>query len=119
MNKENDQDWFEVKSNYAGTEWEGKCWYYHDNMRYEFDMCFSIPIGYPQTPPEIRIPELDGKTAKMYHGAKICLTVHFNPLWARNAPSFGIAHALALGLGPWLAAEVPQLVARNAILPKV
>lgn len=25
-------------------------------------------------------------------------------------PKFGIAHALALGLGPWLAAEVPSLV---------
>jgi hypothetical protein len=37
-------------------------------------------------------------------------TEHFQPLWARNVPKFGIAHALALGLGPWLAAEVPSLV---------
>jgi len=26
------------------------------------------------------------------------LTVHFKPLWARNAPRFGIAHALAMGV---------------------
>eukprot|EP00960_Hanusia_phi_P041813 755161-Hanusia_phi.AAC.8 len=81
------------------------------------------------------LPELDGKTAKMYRGGKICLTVscfvlflilqdmchasyftvtllkvHFNPLWQRNVPKFGIAHAMALGMGPWLAAEVPDLV---------
>lgn len=34
------------------------------------------------------------------------MTVHFKPLWAKNCPKFGIAHALALGLAPWLAAEV-------------
>ena len=27
---------------------------------------FQIPITYPATAPEIAIPELDGKTAKMY-----------------------------------------------------
>jgi ufm1-conjugating enzyme 1 len=32
------------------------------------------------------------------------------PLWAKNCPRFGIAHALCLGLAPWLAAEVPILV---------
>ena len=29
---------------------------------------------------------------------KICMTDHFQPLWARNVPRFGIAHALALGV---------------------
>ena len=48
--------------------------------------------------------------AQMYRGGKICLTVHFKPLWAKNCPRFGIAHALCLGLAPWLAAEVPILV---------
>ena len=33
-----------------------------------------------------------------FRGGKICLTVHFKPLWARNVPHFGIAHALALGV---------------------
>ena len=77
----------------------------------------------------------------MYRGGKICLTVHFKPLWAKNwyfsllfslllfllclyycidhppifvgmflSPRFGIAHALCLGLAPWLAAEIPVLV---------
>ena len=27
---------------------------------------FQIPVTYPTTAPEIAIPELDGKTAKMY-----------------------------------------------------
>jgi hypothetical protein len=100
----------------------------------------------------------------MYRGGKICLTIHFKPLWAKNrcaplcccsacacfsagtaffvraclhararpkrararrraaearplgtplpaaSPHFGFAHALCLGLAPWLAAEVPYLV---------
>lgn len=58
----------------------------------------QIPITYPTTAPEIALPELDGKTAKMYRGGKICLTDHFKPLWARNVPKFGIAHAMALGV---------------------
>ncbi|KAI5079915.1 hypothetical protein GOP47_0005394 [Adiantum capillus-veneris] len=66
--------------------------------------------GKENAAPELELPELDGKTAKMYRGGKICLTIHFKPLWAKNCPRFGIAHALCLGLGPWLAAEVPHLV---------
>ncbi len=34
----------------------------------------------------------------LLRGGKICLTDHFNPLWARNVPHFGIAHALCLGV---------------------
>lgn len=45
---------------------------------------FDIPATYPATAPEIEIPELDGKTVKMYRGGKICLTIHFKPLWAKN-----------------------------------
>ncbi len=43
--------------------------------------------------------------------------MHFNPLWQRNVPKFGIAHAMALGMGPWLAAEVPDLYAKGMITP--
>ena len=42
---------------------------------------------------------------------------HFKPLWQKNVPKFGIAHAMALGLGPWLAVEVPDLVAKGLIKP--
>lgn len=70
---------------------------------------FQIPEKYPVTPLELEIPELDGKTLKMYRGGKICLDNHFIPLWSRNCPKFGIVHILALGLAPWLAAEVPFL----------
>ena len=33
-----------------------------------------------------------------YRGGKICMTDHFKPLWGRNVPKFGIAHAMALGV---------------------
>lgn len=56
----------------------------HELLKYEFDFEFEIPATYPATAPEIQLPELDGKTAKMYRGGKICLTVHFKPLWAKN-----------------------------------
>ena len=46
----------------------------------------------------------------MFRGGKICLEGHFKQLWGRNTPRFGVAHALAMGLGPWLAAEIPNLV---------
>ena len=32
-----------------------------------------------------------------------------------KCPHFGVAHALCLGLAPWLAAEVPSLVERGVI----
>lgn len=50
-----------------------------------------------------------------YRGGKICLDAHFRPLWARNVPHFGIAHAMALGMGPWLAVEIPSLIANGKI----
>ncbi len=79
---------------------------------------FDIPVSYPSAPPELALPELDGKTEKMYRGGKICLDAHFRPLWQRNVPAFGIAHAMALGMGAWLAVEIPSLVAEGRIKPK-
>ncbi|KAL1240673.1 Ubiquitin-fold modifier-conjugating enzyme [Trichinella spiralis] len=61
--------------------------------------------------------ELDGLTPKMFRGGKICLSDHFKPLWSRNVPKFGIAHAFALGLAPWLAVEVPELAQKDCIKP--
>ena len=29
------------------------------------------------------------------------MTDHFKPLWGRNVPKFGIAHAMALGVGTY------------------
>lgn len=151
INKDNGNDWFTIESNKEGTRWHGKCWHFHNRLRHEFAFEFDLPATYPAAAPEIKIPELEGKTAKMYRGGKICLTVHFNPLWSKNVPHFGIAHALALGvrarppriargrgagasargwllrahallpsalfpqLGPWLAAEVPDLVENGFI----
>ncbi|CAI7792580.1 unnamed protein product, partial [Closterium sp. NIES-54] len=76
---------------------------------------FEVPL---KLAIRLELPELDGKAAKMYRGGKICLTIHFKPLWAKNSPRFGIAHALCLGLGPWLAAEVPFLVDSGVVRPK-
>ena len=78
--------------------WTGKCWYIYNMVKYEFNMQFEIPATYPQSPIEIELPELDGKTSKMYRGGKICLDIHFAPLWASKAPTYGIAHALALAV---------------------
>nr|QBH72958.1 ubiquitin-fold modifier-conjugating enzyme 1 [Encarsia formosa] len=117
-NKKADNDWFRLESNEQGTKWYGKCWYIHNLMKYEFDVEFDIPVTYPTTAPEIALPELDGKTAKMYRGGKICMTDHFKPLWARNVPKFGLGHAMALGLGPWLAVEIPELIEKDLIKHK-
>ncbi|CRL03038.1 CLUMA_CG016334, isoform A [Clunio marinus] len=117
-NKASDSDWFRLESNKEGTKWFGKCWYVHNLLKYEFDVEFDIPVAYPTTAPEIALPELDGKTAKMYRGGKICLTEHFKPLWSRNVPKFGIAHAMALGLAPWLAVEIPDMIEKGIITYK-
>ena len=97
VNKEAGNEWFTIESNKTGTRWTGKVWYVHDLLRYEFDLEFELPVSYPDVAPELALPELDGKTEKMYRGGKICLDSHFRPLWARNVPHFGIAHAMALG----------------------
>lgn len=112
-----DSAWFNLESNAQGTRWFGQCWTYHANQKYTFDVEFDLPAAYPSAPPEIALPQLDGKSAKMYRGGKICLSSHFMPLWARNVPVFGISHLLALGLGPWLAVEVPVMVEEGALLP--
>jgi len=117
MNKEKDNDWFTINpTNKTCTRWEGKCWTYHQGVKFEFALHFEVPVSYPATCPDLVLPELDGLTAKIYRGGRICLDIHFQPLWARNVPKFGLAHALALGLGPWLSLEVPSLVSAG-ILP--
>jgi ufm1-conjugating enzyme 1 len=111
LNKSEGNDWFMLENDDEnGVVWTGKCWYFYEMEKYEFNLRFEIPVGYPSNCIEIELPELDGKTPKMYRGGKICQTVHFKPLWIKNVPRFGIVHALALGLAPWLAAEIPVLV---------
>ena len=113
--QEEDNVWFNVEPDDTGLVWRGRCWHIHELIRYEFDMLVELPATYPASPPDIRLPELDGKTAKMYRGGKICMDIHFAPLWARKQPGFGVAHSLALALGPWLAAEIPDLVGKGLI----
>eukprot|EP01117_Protostelium_nocturnum_P006831 TRINITY_DN2451_c0_g5_i1.p1 TRINITY_DN2451_c0_g5~~TRINITY_DN2451_c0_g5_i1.p1 ORF type:complete len:154 (+),score=33.43 TRINITY_DN2451_c0_g5_i1:124-585(+) len=98
QNKEADNDWFILEANKTGTRWTGKCWYIYNFLKYEFELQFDVPVTYPSTPVELELPELEGLTPKMYRGGKICLDIHFKPLWAKNTVKFGLAHALALGV---------------------
>ncbi len=113
--KEQDCEWFRLESDPRGLEWRGHCWFVHEMVRHEFRLEFRIPEAYPLSPIELSLPELDGLTPKMYRGGRICQDVHFAPYWARNTPALGVAHALCMSLGPWLAAEVPELVARKVL----
>ena len=115
INQSDDNEWFTIEPDDSGLHWRGKCWYIHELVKYEFALEFEIPATYPATPIELVLPELDGKTPKMYRGGKICLDIHFSPLWSRKQPTYGIAHALALALGPWLAAEIPVLIDQGII----
>lgn len=99
MNKKDDMDWFKISSDKEGKKWKGKCWTVIEMTKYEFDLEFEIPATYPLAPIELCLPELDGKTEKMYRGGKICQDIHFAPLWQKNTPKFGIAHALCYAVG--------------------
>jgi ufm1-conjugating enzyme 1 len=38
VNKATDTDWFTIRpASKEGTRWEGKCWYVHELIKYEFD----------------------------------------------------------------------------------
>jgi ufm1-conjugating enzyme 1 len=113
-NKEQDKDWFHIECNPHGTRWSGRCWYFYDQIRYEFDLEFDIPVTYPAAAPELKLPQLDGLTSKMYRGGKICQTLHFQPLWARNVPSMGVAHCLALSVS---CNQLQNLTAYAAMYP--
>lgn len=115
INQEDDNEWFNIFPDDTGINWRGKCWIILSQVKYEFDVNFEIPATYPASPFEIVLPELDGKTSKMYRGGKICMDIHFAPLWGRKQPRYGVAHALCLALGPWLAAEIPHLVETGAL----
>ena len=106
--KELQTDWFRLKADDAkGLKWSGTCWSYVNHQKYEYDFSIELPSSYPKAPPDIMVPFFENKTPKMYRGARICLDIHFQPLWINNEPHFGIVHALAMGLAPWLTAEIP------------
>ena len=116
-NTASDKDWFDIQPiDDTGLKWEGTCWYIHEHVKYVFKVQFEIPATYPATPIEIELPELDGKTAKMYRGGKICMDIHFAPLWRSMAPKYGVIHSLCYALGPWLAAERPYLVEAGVVM---
>jgi ufm1-conjugating enzyme 1 len=116
LNADTGNEWFSIEpTDERGIDWTGTCWTVYEHKRYEFKVHFEIPATYPSAPIEIELPELDGKSAKMYRGGKICLDLHFAPLWRTNTPNYGIVHAMCLALGPWLSAEIPYLVESGVI----
>ena len=38
----NDADWFSIKSSKDGLHWNGRCWYIHELLRYEFEFEFEV-----------------------------------------------------------------------------
>ena len=115
-NEDNDKDWFDIQPvDEKGITWEGHCWTIYKMKKYTFRVRFEIPAAYPASPFDIQLPELDGKTEKMYRGGNICMDIHFAPQWRSNAPKYGIVHGLCLALAPWLAAEIPHLVESGSL----
>ena len=72
-------EWFTIESNKTGTRWTGKVWYFHDRLKYEYDLEFDLPVTYPNVAPELALPELDGKTEKMYLSRARTLTLTPEP----------------------------------------
>lgn len=42
INKDNDNDWFRLQPNPEGTKWTGKCWYYYNHVKYEFELVIDV-----------------------------------------------------------------------------
>ncbi len=64
----------------------GTCWFIHEHVKYEFNLQFEVPVTYPETAPEIEIPSLDGKTAKIYRFSALQLQSHHKaPVHPLNA----------------------------------
>ncbi|KAG8507191.1 Ubiquitin-fold modifier-conjugating enzyme 1 [Galemys pyrenaicus] len=86
-----------------------KCWYFHDLLKYEFDIEFYIPITYPTTAPEIAVPELDGKTEDVQEWQSMSdfqasVDLDRAQVWTSGS-----------GASPWLVVESPDVIQKDAI----
>ncbi|RXH71524.1 hypothetical protein DVH24_018879 [Malus domestica] len=111
MNKSNDNDWFRISAaNPKGTRWTGKCWYVYTSSS---TSSISSSISPSPTPP----PHLNSSSLTRRQDPKgrpyfdftifplppfLFSDCNLSPLI--SGPRFGMAHALCLGLAPWLAA---------------
>lgn len=68
-NKNSDSDWFQLESNKEGPSGLKNISSSMTSSN-QLDNRFGIPITHPTTAPEIVVPQMDGKTAKMYRLAK-------------------------------------------------
>jgi ufm1-conjugating enzyme 1 len=46
INKEEDNEWFNIESNKDGTSWKGKCWYIHNLTKYTFQLQFQVLLQF-------------------------------------------------------------------------
>ena len=114
VNKEAGNEWFTIEAaNKTGTRWQGKVWTFHDSIKYEFDLEFDIPVSYPSVAPELALPELDGKTEKMYRGGKARATPP--PLLLLRLPLLRAACTHPPGSPPPTRADLPRLALPAAV----
>ena len=95
------------------ARWQGKVWTFHDSIKYEFDLEFDIPVSYPSVAPELALPELDGKTEKMYRGGKARATPP--PLLLLLLPLLRAACTHPPGSPPPTRADLPRLALPAAV----
>jgi hypothetical protein len=60
--------WFHNASSFVPFRWTGKCWSYHEGLRYEFELQFEIPVTYPVTNPDLCLPELEVRSPLVMGG---------------------------------------------------
>ena len=59
--------------------------YVYNLIKYEFDLQFELPVTYPATAPELELPELDGKTAKVSQVATPWMFTSLRKMASSNA----------------------------------
>ncbi|KAK1858862.1 hypothetical protein I4F81_001462 [Pyropia yezoensis] len=133
VNRQSQREWFSITPNDTGTRWTGTCWAYFLNRRFQLDVVLTLPPAFPLEPPAVALPALAAATAAAAATATTATTTaatsagadadgrvlpsaQFADAWARRAPAWGVVHALAAGLGPWLAVHVPDLVAQGVVV---
>lgn len=42
LNQEDDNEWFQIEPENNGKNWKGKCWYFYNFQKYEFDLQFEV-----------------------------------------------------------------------------
>jgi len=46
LNQEEDNEWFQITPDDTGIKWVGRCWYFYNFQKYEFDLQFEVLFNY-------------------------------------------------------------------------